>query len=196
MIAMGAVAGVTVLDIMCTNALMAQPHEARGRRIERRWDYSDRSGLPRPPNEMRGAARDFQAPRDRFLTTLKDAGVALIADVRAVALSRKRGFAKSALRDVLESQGIVYRHFRELGTPKEGRQAARAGDGDMMRRIYCEEVLTSDAAQKAFEELEELASGQPICLLCFERDPANCHRTVLAQRLAERGWRTVDLTVL
>jgi uncharacterized protein (DUF488 family) len=133
---------------------------------------------------------------DRFLTTLKDAGVATLADVRAVALSRKRGFSKSALRDALSGQGIGYEHFIKLGTPKEGRQAARAGDGDLMRRIYCDEVLATGSAQAAFQDLETLASAQPICLLCFERDPANCHRTVLAQRLAERGFETVDLTVL
>jgi uncharacterized protein (DUF488 family) len=133
---------------------------------------------------------------DRFLMALKDAGVETLADVRAVALSRKRGFSKSALRDALASQDIGYRHFRELGTPKEGRQAARAGDGALMRRIYCEEVLTSAPAQDAFRELAALAGDQPICLLCFERDPENCHRRVLAQRLAEQGWEIVDLTVL
>jgi len=133
---------------------------------------------------------------DRFLTTLKDAGVGALADVRAVALSRKRGFSKSALRDALTNQGIGYQHFIKLGTPKEGRQAARAGDGELMRRIYCNEVLATESAQEAFRELEALAQAQPICLLCFERDPADCHRRVLAQRLAERGFETVDLTVL
>jgi uncharacterized protein (DUF488 family) len=133
---------------------------------------------------------------DRFLMALKDAGVETLADVRAVALSRKRGFSKSALRDALAGQEIGYCHFRELGTPKEGRQAARAGDGALMRRIYCEEVLTSVPAQDAFQELASLAGDQPICLLCFERDPENCHRRVLAQRLAEQGWEIVDLTVL
>jgi uncharacterized protein (DUF488 family) len=133
---------------------------------------------------------------DRFLTTLKDAGVATLADVRAVALSRKRGFSKSALRDALEAREIGYRHFRELGTPKEGRQAARAGDAELMRRIYCEEVLASEVAQEAFEDMAALAQVQPICLLCFERDPENCHRRVLSQRLAQRGFETVDLTVL
>ena len=54
----------------------------------------------------------------------------------------------------------------------------------------------TEPAQAAFRDLEALAGVQPICLLCFERDPANCHRTVLAQRLAERGFETVDLTVL
>lgn len=133
---------------------------------------------------------------DRFLGTLKDAGVATLADVRAVALSRKRGFSKSALRDALNSQDIAYQHFIRLGTPKEGRQAARAGDGELMRRIYCSEVLASEPAQEAFRDLEMLAQSQPICLLCFERDPAHCHRRVLAQRLEERGFEAVDLTVL
>jgi uncharacterized protein (DUF488 family) len=132
---------------------------------------------------------------DRFLTTLKDAGVTTLADVRAVALSRKRGFSKSALRDALAGQDIGYQHFRNLGTPKEGRQAARAGDGALMRRIYCDEVLTTAPAQEAFEELAKLSQSQPVCLLCFERDPENCHRRVLAQRMAERGWEVVDLTV-
>ncbi|MXQ13815.1 DUF488 family protein [Microvirga makkahensis] len=133
---------------------------------------------------------------DRFLATLEDAGVATLADVRAVALSRKRGFSKSALRDALASQGIGYEHFIRLGTPKEGRQAARAGDGDLMRRIYCDEVLSREEAQEAFRDLEELAASRPVCLLCFERDPAICHRRVLAQQLASRGFEIVDLTVL
>ena len=132
---------------------------------------------------------------DRFLATLKDAGVSTLADVRAVALSRKRGFSKSALRDALAEQGIGYRHFIQLGTPKEGRQAARAGDADLMRRIYCDEVLATDAAQAAFQDLETLARSGPICLLCFERDPAHCHRRILAQQLADRGFEVADLVV-
>lgn len=132
---------------------------------------------------------------DRFLTTLKDAGVMMLADVRAVALSHKRGFSKSALRDALESKGIGYRHFIKLGTPKEGRQAARAGDSALMKRIYCDEVLTTESAQEAFDELEALARSQPVCLLCFERDPSICHRRILAQRLEIKGFKTVDLMV-
>ena len=64
---------------------------------------------------------------DRFLTTLKDAGVAAVADVRAVALSRKKGFSKSQLRGNLAEVALGYRHFIDLGTPKAGREAARAG---------------------------------------------------------------------
>jgi len=130
---------------------------------------------------------------DRFLTTLKDAGVAVLADVRAVALSRKRGFSKSALRDALSGEGIAYEHFIRLGTPREGRQAARAGDAATMHRIYCDEVLATEPAQEAFQELEALAHSRPVCLLCFERDPAQCHRRILAERLAGKGFKIVDL---
>jgi len=136
------------------------------------------------------------ADLDRFLTTLQDAGVAVLADVRAVALSRKRGFSKSALREALSQREIGYDHFIRLGTPKEGRQAARAGDAAMMKRIYCEEVLTTPEAEAAFEQLADLAQQQPVCLLCFERDPALCHRRILSDRLRDRGMQVVDLTVV
>ncbi|MCB5175562.1 DUF488 domain-containing protein [Microvirga lenta] len=135
------------------------------------------------------------ADMDRFLTVLQDSGVSILADVRAVALSRKRGFSKSALKDALAGRDIGYQHFRQLGTPKEGRQAARAGDGELMRRIYCQEVLDTQPAQDALAELTVLAESRPVCLLCFERDPANCHRRVLAQRLAAKGLEIVDLSV-
>ncbi|HEY8384043.1 MAG TPA: DUF488 domain-containing protein [Microvirga sp.] len=130
-----------------------------------------------------------------FLATLQEAGVSVLADVRAVALSRKRGFSKSALRASLEEEGIGYRHFKELGTPKAGREAARAGDATTLRRIYCDEVLTGDPAREAMDALVDLAARQPVCLLCFERDPALCHRRLLAERLAPKGFRVVDLTI-
>ena len=135
------------------------------------------------------------ADSDRFRTTLKDAGIRLLADVRAVALSRKRGFSKNMLREGLETEGIGYRHFRELGTPNPGREAARAGDAVLMRRIFCDEVLATEAARDALDSLAELAREQPTCLLCFERDPAGCHRRIVAERLSERGLTVTDLFV-
>ena len=56
-----AVAGVTALDVICAQQLTARERARLGAPI---WDYSDRSGLPRPPQAMRGAARDFEAPED------------------------------------------------------------------------------------------------------------------------------------
>ena len=134
------------------------------------------------------------ADADRLVEALAAEGVAVVADVRAVALSRKPGFSKNKLRDRLGESGVGYRHFIDLGTPKAGREAARAGDAGTMRRIYCEQLAT-EAAQTAFEELAMLAASEPVCLLCFERDAALCHRRVLAERMAERGLTTVDLSV-
>jgi uncharacterized protein (DUF488 family) len=128
---------------------------------------------------------------DRFLTTLKDAGVGALADVRAVALSRKRGFSKSALRDALTNQGIGYQHFIKLGTPKEGRQAARAGDGELMRRIYCNEVLATEPAQEAFRELEALAQANRSAFSASSVIPpiatAACWRSA-SPKEASRRW--------
>jgi uncharacterized protein (DUF488 family) len=135
------------------------------------------------------------ADPERFIGTLRDAGVTLVADIRAVALSRKKGFSKNALRTALESEEIGYRHFIELGTPKAGRDAARAGDKATLQRIYCDEVLASEPAREAMDALVDLARRQPVCLLCFERDPAFCHRRLLAERLAPHGFKAVDLTV-
>lgn len=130
---------------------------------------------------------------ERLVGVLRSAGVATLADVRAVANSRKRGFSKGALGTSLREAGLGYAHLRSLGTPKSGRQAARAGDAALMRRIYCEEVLDTAAGLAALDELAALAEGVPICLLCFERDPAGCHRRVLAERLAPRGFVVSDL---
>jgi hypothetical protein len=59
-LAMAAVAGVTALDVICAQQLTAR----RAPSDVPIWDYSDRSGLPRAPLAMRGAARDFEAPED------------------------------------------------------------------------------------------------------------------------------------
>jgi uncharacterized protein (DUF488 family) len=120
-----------------------------------------------------------------FLEALKEDGVDLLVDVRAVASSRRPGFAKTKLAANLAGAGIDYLHFRALGTPAEGRQAARAGRYHELRRIYLEHLATP-AAQDELETLAELVrSGRRICLLCLEADPAHCHRSMVAAALAE-----------
>lgn len=135
------------------------------------------------------------ADPERFTAALAAAGVEVLADVRAVALSRKRGFSKSALREGLLAGGMGYEHLIALGTPKAGREAARAGDAQTLRRVY-DGQLATPAAGEAFARLEDLARARPICLMCFERDPALCHRRILAERLQERGFACVDLSVV
>jgi uncharacterized protein (DUF488 family) len=130
---------------------------------------------------------------ERLRAVLRSEGVAVLADVRAVANSRKRGFSKGALKAGLEEAGLGYVHLRTLGTPKAGREAARADDAALLHRIYCEEVLETADGIAALDSLAEMAAEAPICLLCFERDPARCHRRILAERLAGRGFSVTDL---
>ena len=120
-----------------------------------------------------------------FLRTLADAGVELLVDVRAVAGSRRAGFSKTPLAANLGGVGIEYLHLRGLGTPAEGRAAAKAGRHEEMRRIF----LRHMGSLEARAELEALAdivrAGRRVCLLCFEADPAHCHRSLVAAALAE-----------
>ena len=119
-----------------------------------------------------------------FLRTLKDAGVMLLVDVRAVANSRRPGFSKNSLAANLDTIGIGYRHLRALGTPADGRAAARAGKHAAMHAIFRDHLVLPEA-QAALEELAALTtSDAPVCLLCFEADPAHCHRTLVADALA------------
>ena len=110
----------------------------------------------------------------------------LLVDVRALASSRRPGFAKTRLAANLAEVGIDYLHLRGLGTPADGRAAARAGHHDVLRAVYHEHLAT-DAAQTDLAVLAELVhGGRRVCLLCFEADPAHCHRSLVAAALAER----------
>src|SRR6201988_3484684 len=93
-----------------------------------------------------------QTPPQAVLDELQNAGVKLLVDVRAVASSRRPGFSKSQLAAGLDERGIGYVHLRGLGTPKEGRLAARAGDYDRLEKIFAKHLKTTQAK----EELDEL----------------------------------------
>ncbi|MBA3260197.1 MAG: DUF488 domain-containing protein [Gemmatimonadales bacterium] len=118
-----------------------------------------------------------------FLEALRNVGTELLVDVRAVASSRRPGFAKSRLAANLAESGIGYLHLRGLGTPAEGRAAARAGRFPELRRIYLEHLATP-AAQAELAALADLVhSGRRVCLLCFEHDAGHCHRSLVAAAL-------------
>jgi len=126
-----------------------------------------------------------------FFDALTRARAGLLVDVRAVAASRRPGFSKRQLAAGLDEHGIGYVHLQKLGTPKEGRLAARSGRAAEMLRIF-ERHLKTPEAQHELDELTALAKaltaglGQPLCLLCYERDPACCHRQRLAAELHAR----------
>jgi uncharacterized protein (DUF488 family) len=123
---------------------------------------------------------------DRLIATLREAGVTTLVDVRELANSRRPGFAKRALSEALAQAGIGYRHVRALGTPPEGRAAARAGRSAEMKRIFGARLAGTEA-QAAVAGLAGEAREARLCLLCLEADPAQCHRTLVAEAVASSG---------
>ncbi len=122
---------------------------------------------------------------DDVLKALTRARVGLLIDVRAVPRSRKPGFSSRVLAASAEAAGIGYRHLQRLGTPKPGRDAARAGDAATMAAIF-NAHMAGDEPQAALAEAAGLVQERRCCLLCFERDPHFCHRTIVAAMIAAR----------
>ena len=120
----------------------------------------------------------------QLIEKLKAAGVEVVIDVRAVAASRRAGFAKTLLSAGLNAAGIGYVHLRELGTPKPGRIAARAGRVAEMHRIF-EDHLAEPAAQVELVKATEMAKEKKVALLCLEASHDACHRSIVADRICE-----------
>ena len=126
-----------------------------------------------------------------LIAALGAAGVRRLIDVRAVPLSRRPGFSKTILRNGLAEAGIDYVHLKALGTPPEGRDAARKGRHDELERIYGGQLELPEAIVAA-AQMRELAAEMPTALLCYEREPAGCHRAILLREVAPDAER-VDL---
>lgn len=132
-----------------------------------------------------------QATVQGVMDALRHAGVEVLADVRALPLSRRPGFSKSALAGAAQEAGISYRHFKALGTPKEGREAARRHDLPTLQRIYSGQLELPEAIA-AGAELANLAHHHRVALLCYERSPCTCHRTLLRKAILP-DFKAVDL---
>jgi uncharacterized protein (DUF488 family) len=118
-----------------------------------------------------------------FMKALTDAGVKRVIDVRAVPNSRRPGFSKTPLRNALAEEDIDYVHLRALGTPADGRAAARAGRHEDLIRIYAGQLELPEAIAQGAQMID-LAGEKPSAVLCYERDPAGCHRTLLLSAVA------------
>jgi uncharacterized protein (DUF488 family) len=132
-----------------------------------------------------------QATVAGLISALSRAGVEVLADVRALPLSRRPGFSKTALAGAAHEAGIEYRHFKALGTPADGRAAARRGDHAALASIYAGQLELPEAIA-AGAALADLAATRKVALLCYERAAAECHRTLLREAVLP-GFEAVDL---
>jgi len=133
-----------------------------------------------------------QAKSSAVIAELQRAGVGLVVDTRAVAASRRPGFSKRQLAAGLDEAGIGYLHLQKLGTPKEGRDAARGGHLKKLFDIYEKHIATPDAAAQLDELTTIVTSGRLVCLLCYERDVEHCQRKRIAQLICERTGVAVE----
>jgi uncharacterized protein (DUF488 family) len=130
-----------------------------------------------------------------FITALRHASIDVLIDVRDLPLSRKKGFSKNQLAEALAAAGIEYVHLRGLGDPKDGRNAARAGDYRLFQKIFGRHMKT-EVAMRDMDIAAELVNTRRACLMCFECDHAKCHRSIVAERIANITQLTVTpLTV-
>ena len=128
-----------------------------------------------------------------FLGALREAEVATLIDIRAKAFSRRSEFAAKKLAAALKEAGIDYLHLPSLGSPDEARDAAKSGDLKRFEKLYRTQLATP-GAQAALDRVLELAAASPICLMCYEREPADCHRQFTIVPLeARRGEKARHL---
>ena len=123
---------------------------------------------------------------DRFIATLQAAGIRRIVDVRDVAWSHNPSYAKKKLEQSLTKAGIGYTHLQALGNPKDGREAAKAGETDRFHEVF-EVRLSGDEAQAALVQLKQIAQIEKTCMMCLESEPEHCHRILICEALQRDG---------
>ena len=115
---------------------------------------------------------------------LVQARVNVLVDVRLNPVSRKPGLSKTRLAAELGSNGIRYVHLRELGNPKDNREDFRAGRERAITKFRT--LLQDDAADRALGHVSKLLDHDVVALLCFESGHSACHRSLVAEALAEK----------
>lgn len=134
-----------------------------------------------------GAGKIFTAGYEgisitEFISRLKAASIHTVIDVRAMPISRKKGFSKSAFSKILTEEGIGYEHFPSMGCPKSVRDRYKI-DGDWPN--YTRDFLAYlDTQEEAIVSLSNTAAEKSCCLVCFEADFTLCHRLYVARAVS------------
>ncbi|MBA3542273.1 MAG: DUF488 domain-containing protein [Deltaproteobacteria bacterium] len=128
---------------------------------------------------------------DQLIAELQAHRIDRVIDIRELPLSRRRGFSKTPLREALAAEGIEYVHLREAGNPYRREK-------DLIER---DELLAKyrahlNSARPVVTHVADAVRDHRAALLCYEHDPAICHRAILAPRVARKlGIRVTNLVV-
>lgn len=126
-----------------------------------------------------------------FARHLRDVGVARLVDVRELPISRRPGYAKSALARVMAEVGIEYMHVKALGNPKAYRDLYKSGRVDEGRRRYAHYLVAE--RREALRDLVPVLRDKRSALMCVEHDPKTCHRTVIVEALRDELGLELDV---
>lgn len=120
---------------------------------------------------------------ETFIQTLKAQQISLLLDIRLTPISRKKGFSKTALFHALEDAGISYQHLPTLGSPVELRRHLSA-DGNY-EQFFSAFRAYLGMQGKSLQVAAELAVAERVCLMCVEKCPLECHRSVVADAIVQ-----------
>lgn len=120
----------------------------------------------------------------RLLELLEQHAISAVCDVRSQPYSRTNPqFNREALRDVLRAAGIRYVFLgKELGARSDDKSCYRNG------QVQYDRLACTDAFNRGLERVKEGSEKYRVALMCAEKDPLQCHRTILvARKLVEQG---------
>ncbi|GFE88937.1 DUF488 domain-containing protein [Steroidobacter agaridevorans] len=123
-------------------------------------------------------------PIAHFLKLLRGPGVTLLADVRSTPYSRfNPQFRRDALVEALGKEGIEYLFLgEELGARSKDPSCYDEG------RVSYRKLAATDLFRQGIDRLLTAAKSHTVAIMCAEKDPLDCHRTILvARELVKRG---------
>ena len=119
---------------------------------------------------------------DKFFEFILNENISTVIDVRNVAFSYKYGFSKHFLKKKCCENGIEYFHFPEVGIPSKIRKNINNKKG--LWEIYENSILPN--ADKSVDIIGHICLNTSSVLLCYEKDPKECHRSILAKEISLR----------
>lgn len=118
---------------------------------------------------------------ENWVEILKQNGISLVIDVREKPISRKKGFSKTILCDILTNNDINYLHMGILGSPPDLRSELHATQN--YPSFFGKYLGYLRKQSGALKIVISKVNKDTTCLMCFEKDPLKCHRSVIADYL-------------
>src|ERR1700761_545167 len=124
---------------------------------------------------------------DEYVEQMKSHHIATVVDVRETPWSYKKGFSKGLLSERLSREGIAYIHVKSAGNPSRNRKMGLPQEEVIS--LYRKHLAANESCLTEIGDI--ILEAEPVCLLCFEREPHDCHRKVIIDKLAERNKKLV-----